>query len=324
MDDYTIRGLREEAAAAGRPPKPLVSLRPQDSLHAVIGKLFRNRCSMAPVLSAGDGGAHAPLGRSRGLSSVSRVQAGRAAGRHARWSSLVAAVCAARVARPPRVLPASPEQLRDFAGRSGPWTAQTCAGSAGRLFRKARTQFDAGLRQLRHPPAPASGAAARLRRGRPAGSCSAAHRPGGSPAPRRPAPASRARARDGRQAAAARRPRCCTSRPSAARSRASCATSAPAWPRCRCWPSRSARCRWAPGRPTRRMRPPSRPPTARRPAPSGATGARRARAPRLAPAPPLPPRRSRRSAGRCCSRRSAACRLSCLRVVVPHVVWARN
>ena len=54
MDNYTIRGLREEARAAGRPPKPLVSLRPQDSLHAVIGKLFRNRCSMAPVLSASD------------------------------------------------------------------------------------------------------------------------------------------------------------------------------------------------------------------------------------------------------------------------------
>ncbi|KAK9839636.1 hypothetical protein WJX81_002159 [Elliptochloris bilobata] len=56
MDNYTIRGLREEATAAGRPPKPLVSLRPQDSLHAVIGKLFRSRCSMAPVLSSSEGG----------------------------------------------------------------------------------------------------------------------------------------------------------------------------------------------------------------------------------------------------------------------------
>ena len=62
MDNYTIRGLRDEAAAAGRPPKPLVSLRPQDSLHAVIFKLFRSRCSMAPVLSAGEG---APLGQPR-------------------------------------------------------------------------------------------------------------------------------------------------------------------------------------------------------------------------------------------------------------------
>ena len=60
MDNYTVRGLREEAAAAGRPPKPLVSLRPHDSLHAVIAKLFRSRCSMAPVLSAGEG---APLGQ---------------------------------------------------------------------------------------------------------------------------------------------------------------------------------------------------------------------------------------------------------------------
>lgn len=132
MDDYTIWGLREEAAAAGRPPKPLVSLRPQDSLHAVIGKLFRNRCSMAPVLSAGDGGAHAPLGRSRGLSSVSRVQAGRAAGRHARWSSLVAAVCAARVAVAQSAARESKAVAR-FVGRSGLWTAQTCAGSASRF-----------------------------------------------------------------------------------------------------------------------------------------------------------------------------------------------
>ena len=59
METNTIGGLRVEAAAAGRPPKPLVSLRPQDSLHAVIGKLFRSRCSMAPVLSCGEG---APLG----------------------------------------------------------------------------------------------------------------------------------------------------------------------------------------------------------------------------------------------------------------------
>jgi len=81
MDDYTIRGLREEAAAAGRPPKPLVSLRPQDSLHAVIGKLFRNRCSMAPVLSAGDGGARrAGLLRGLSLCLVGRRLAGLLAG----------------------------------------------------------------------------------------------------------------------------------------------------------------------------------------------------------------------------------------------------
>ncbi len=158
MDDYTIRGLREEAAAAGRPPKLLVSLRPQDSLHAVIGKLFRNRCSMAPVLSAGDGGAHAPLGRSGGLSSVIRVQAGRAAGRHARWSSLVAAVCAARVARSPRVLPASPKQLRDL------WAALACGqrrrapGVPAASFKKARTQF------VCRPPAAPLPACTSLRR----------------------------------------------------------------------------------------------------------------------------------------------------------------
>lgn len=72
MDNYTIRGLREEAAAAGRPPKPLVSLRPQDSLHAVISKLFRSRCSMAPVLSAGEG---APLGQPRSAQQTCPIMA---------------------------------------------------------------------------------------------------------------------------------------------------------------------------------------------------------------------------------------------------------
>ena len=51
MDQHTIRGLREEAAQEGRPPKALVSLHPGDHLSTVLQKLFRNRCSMAPVLT---------------------------------------------------------------------------------------------------------------------------------------------------------------------------------------------------------------------------------------------------------------------------------
>lgn len=57
MDMHTIGGLREEAAAEGRPLKQLVSLRPEDSLATAIRKLFHNRCSMAPVLTGPSTGA---------------------------------------------------------------------------------------------------------------------------------------------------------------------------------------------------------------------------------------------------------------------------
>jgi 5'-AMP-activated protein kinase, regulatory gamma subunit len=58
MDQHTIRGLREEAAADGRAPKPLVYVKPDDHLGTVVEKLFHSRCSMAPVLSC-DPGARA-------------------------------------------------------------------------------------------------------------------------------------------------------------------------------------------------------------------------------------------------------------------------
>ena len=57
MDQHTIQGLREEAAQEGRPPKALVSLHPGDALSTVLQKLFRNRCSMAPVLTGPSPGA---------------------------------------------------------------------------------------------------------------------------------------------------------------------------------------------------------------------------------------------------------------------------
>ena len=62
MDLHTIGGLREEAAAEGRPLKQLVSLRPEDQLTTAIRKLFHNRCSMAPVLTGPSTGAPLYLG----------------------------------------------------------------------------------------------------------------------------------------------------------------------------------------------------------------------------------------------------------------------
>ncbi len=61
MDVHTIGGLREEAAADGRPLKQLVSLRPDDSLATAIRKLFHNRCSMAPVLTGPSTGTQYPV-----------------------------------------------------------------------------------------------------------------------------------------------------------------------------------------------------------------------------------------------------------------------
>lgn len=46
-------GLREELEAEGtQRPRPLVAVRPTDSLAAVVRTLFSRGCSMAPVLSA--------------------------------------------------------------------------------------------------------------------------------------------------------------------------------------------------------------------------------------------------------------------------------
>lgn len=50
MDQHTIRGLREELNHEGRPPKPLVSVSPDDTLQHVVKTLYNNHCNMAPVL----------------------------------------------------------------------------------------------------------------------------------------------------------------------------------------------------------------------------------------------------------------------------------
>ena len=57
MDAHTIRGMREQSATDGRPPKHLVSLGPMNNMQQVINQLFRNRCSMAPVLTCDAHGA---------------------------------------------------------------------------------------------------------------------------------------------------------------------------------------------------------------------------------------------------------------------------
>jgi len=53
MDQHTIRGLREEMAAEGKPSKALVSVTPGNSLAQVVRTMYENHCSMAPVLQHG-------------------------------------------------------------------------------------------------------------------------------------------------------------------------------------------------------------------------------------------------------------------------------
>jgi hypothetical protein len=47
--------MREESSLEGRPPKPLVFVRPSDSLARVVRTLFQHKCSMAPILSGEPG-----------------------------------------------------------------------------------------------------------------------------------------------------------------------------------------------------------------------------------------------------------------------------
>ncbi|KAG7668620.1 hypothetical protein Ndes2526B_g03759 [Nannochloris sp. 'desiccata'] len=56
MDQHTIRGLREEMEAEGRPPKALVCVAPGNSLAQVVRTMYENHCSMAPVLQHGPNG----------------------------------------------------------------------------------------------------------------------------------------------------------------------------------------------------------------------------------------------------------------------------
>lgn len=53
MDQHTIRGLREELTAEGRPPKVLKYVTPSYTLVEVVKTLYENHCSTAPVLHQG-------------------------------------------------------------------------------------------------------------------------------------------------------------------------------------------------------------------------------------------------------------------------------
>ncbi|KAG2491725.1 hypothetical protein HYH03_009888 [Edaphochlamys debaryana] len=60
MDAHTIRGLREDAAAEGRPPKRLVYVLADEDLAVVVARLAAHKCSMAPVLSGDPTGPEPP------------------------------------------------------------------------------------------------------------------------------------------------------------------------------------------------------------------------------------------------------------------------
>ena len=54
LDQHTISMVRDDKAAeSGEQPAPLVSVRPEDSLHLVSLTLMQGRLAMAPVLSYG-------------------------------------------------------------------------------------------------------------------------------------------------------------------------------------------------------------------------------------------------------------------------------
>mmetsp|Transcript_1261 Transcript_1261/g.3771 ORF Transcript_1261/g.3771 Transcript_1261/m.3771 type:complete len:585 (+) Transcript_1261:304-2058(+) len=56
MDRHSLKGLRAAAGAEGRPPKPLVFVRPGDPLAVLVQRLFAHRCSMAPIVSGDPAG----------------------------------------------------------------------------------------------------------------------------------------------------------------------------------------------------------------------------------------------------------------------------
>ena len=53
LDAHTIAAVRQSKSDEGKPPAPLVSVRPEDSLHLVSLTLMQGRLAMAPVLSFG-------------------------------------------------------------------------------------------------------------------------------------------------------------------------------------------------------------------------------------------------------------------------------
>ena len=78
LDAHTIAAVRaEQAAETGRAPAPLVSVRPEDSLHLVSLTLMQGRLALAPVLSYG---AHVPRGQTPSASAAEMGEAGSGTG----------------------------------------------------------------------------------------------------------------------------------------------------------------------------------------------------------------------------------------------------
>jgi len=78
LDQHTIAMVREEKAAeTGTSPAPLVSVRPEDSLHLVTLTLMQGRLAMAPVLSYG---SHPPRGQTPSNSPLTSASGLAAAG----------------------------------------------------------------------------------------------------------------------------------------------------------------------------------------------------------------------------------------------------
>ncbi len=50
------RGLRDSVVLEGREPKPLVYVRPEDSLATCVSALSSHKCSLAPILVCDPGG----------------------------------------------------------------------------------------------------------------------------------------------------------------------------------------------------------------------------------------------------------------------------
>lgn len=61
MDAHTIRSLREEAAGDGRPPRPLMYVKPDDKLSDVAATLADQKCSMTPILTSDPNGLEVGL-----------------------------------------------------------------------------------------------------------------------------------------------------------------------------------------------------------------------------------------------------------------------
>lgn len=55
IDSFTILDFREQCAEQGNPPRPMVFVKPEDSLRVVVETLLKSGCSSAPILTGDPG-----------------------------------------------------------------------------------------------------------------------------------------------------------------------------------------------------------------------------------------------------------------------------